>query len=352
MAEGGSALKNITLGCLGCFTFLVLLIVTGGIFLVGGIVAAFSDAVGSTDKEKPSKYDPASLKEEYVMGRKMGSGRQPKIAVIRIRGVMVSDARDSFGNICDSRAVCLRIRRAKTDPSVKAVILELDTPGGEVAAADEIYHELMLFRKECKKPLVAMMNSLAASGGYYVASACKPIVARRSTLTGSIGVIISTMNYSGLFTKLGLENEVYASGKMKDMLNGGRKRTPEEVRIVRSLVECSYADFVRIVSASRNIPEKVIRSGPVGDGRIFSGKQALELGLVDTLGYFRDAVTLAAGNAKIKNYTVITYEDPFDFNRMMSMLFSRVMPLQISVQANPSQFMLKPGVLYYLPAAL
>ncbi len=307
--------------------------------------------------ERLAYDDPDSFEEEYICGQRGSDSADflSKIAVIDIKGVIVSDMMSSFSEGVDARSVCARIRRASEDDQVKALIVNLDTPGGEVAASDEIYEELRLFRETTKKPAVAMMNSMAASGGYYVASGCKPIIANKLTLTGSIGVIISTYNYRGLFEKIGVKSEVYTSGKMKDMLDGSRERTPEEIALVQTLVNNTYGEFVNIVSRSRNIPAEKIRGSVIGDGRVFDGKQALSLGLVDSLGYFRDAVAAAAKAAHLEkgSFTVIRYQEPFSFSKFLSMLFVKTHPVNISVQGQPFKaFTPKRGMLYFLPADL
>lgn len=357
MSENGffRSLGQGCLGCLGavgcCTILLILLCVLAVAALVGGMADSFK---GSEKVKNVSfKHDPDHLKEIYLSGTRNITEQTPKIAVIRVRGVIVSDPEDVFASHCTSSLIRKQIRRAEQDPAVKAVILSLDTPGGEVTAADEIYEALKQFRSRSRKPLIGMMNSISASGGYYIASACSPVIARRSTLTGSIGVIISTTNYAGLFSKLGLENEVYASGSMKDMLNGGRKRTPQEVAVVRSLVEDAYSDFIKIVASSRKIPEEIIRKGPIGDGRIFSGKQALELRLVDSLGTFDDALQTALEKTKLHKsaYTVIRYEENMDFFRIAGKMFSRVRKGPFFLLGN-EQFVPRRGVLYYLPGDL
>jgi len=354
MSDENGTVKKAGWGCIGCglgmvLSMLLLLGLVGlGIYGIGSAVSGLESS-GSGN----SPYDPENLEEEYVDGKR-GEGL-PKIAVISIRGVIVSSD-DSFStSSADSRQVCTRIRRAMNDPKVKALVVNLNTPGGEVAASDEIYAEIRQFRKKTGKPAVAMLNSIAASGGYYIAAACHPIVANKQTLTGSIGVIISAFNYRGLFEKIGLQSEVYTSGKMKDMLNGARARTPEEIQIVKKLIDNTYQEFVRIVAASRRIPADKIRNSEIGDGRIFDGIQAKELGLVDSLGYFRDAVRIAADQAKLKpdSYTVICYKDSFSFSRMFSMLSSRSggLVLNLSLEGSAGRpFVPKQGVLYYLPA--
>ncbi len=352
MSEEHGTVKKAGWGCLGCGLGLLIsmLLVCG--LIVTGLVWIGSMIPGESGRSSSSPDDPDNLEEEYVAGKRNGKS---KIAVVNVRGVIVSDEESFDSRTAHSRQIRLRIRRAASDPDVKALIVNLNTPGGEVVASDEIYAEILRFRKT-GKPAVAMMNTMAASGGYYVAAACSPIIANRQTLTGSIGVIMSTINYRGLFEKIGLQAEVYTSGKMKDMLNGARQRTPEEVRIVRELVNNTYLEFTRIVAESRKIPVEKIRSTEIGDGRIFDGVQAKKLGLVDSLGYFRDAVDAAAKNAKLKpdSYTVIRYKESFSFAKLFSMLSARSGLKGVNVQLNgtPSApvFTPQPGRLYYLPA--
>lgn len=230
---------------------------------------------------------------EFVSGNPKAKN---KIAVIDVKGTITSDE-DPFGSSgnANSGAIVKLIRAAKDDESVKAIIIDLDTPGGEVTASDEIYHEL----KNCKKPVVAMMNTMAASGGYYVACGADKIVANRNTMTGSIGVIISTVNVSGLLEWAKVTPEFYTSGKMKTMLNPAKPTTEEEKQVIQALVMNAYDDFAGIVSEARGIPLEKIKDGEIGDGRVFDGKQALENGLVDKLGYFSAAEDTALELAKL-----------------------------------------------------
>ncbi|MBO4649125.1 MAG: signal peptide peptidase SppA [Lentisphaeria bacterium] len=354
--NGGTADKAgwVCMGCAaGMMLFMILLIggITLGLYGLSTVIADDNESGFATN----AADDPENLEEEYVSGKRI-SGDQPKIAVVDVRGIIVSnDNSFNSSNIADPRLICTRIRRAASDSKVKALIVNLNTPGGEVVASDEIYAEIKRFRKT-GKPAVAMLNTMAASGGYYVAAACHPIVAHKLTMTGSIGVIISTLNYRGLFDKIGLQSEVYTSGKMKDMLNGGRQRTPEEIRIVKDMVNRTYLEFSRIVAESRKIPVEKIRTTEIGDGRIFDGEQALKLGLVDSLGYFRDAEEAAVKAAKLKpeSYTVIRYKESFNFARLVSLLSARngAGPMKVSLSEAPEipRTALRPGLLYFLPA--
>ena len=355
--KSGGVAAMIAWGCLGCAVGMIL----GIVLLFGSISFGLAALCSGFANEEESGFstdavdDPGNLKEEYVSGKRT-SGNQPKIVVVDVFGIIVSnDNSINSDAVADPKLICAKIRRAAADPKVKALIINLNTPGGEVVASDEIYAEIKRFR-QTGKPAVAMLNTVAASGGYYVAAACYPIVAHKLTMTGSIGVIMSTINYRGLFEKIGLQSEVYTSGKMKDMLNGGRERTPEEIRIVKEMVNRTYLEFSRIVAESRKIPVEKVRTTEIGDGRVFDGEQALRLGLVDSLGYFRDAEEAAvkAANLKPDSYTVVRYKESFNFTKLAAMLSARngARPMKVTLSDAPEipRTALRPGVLYFLPA--
>ncbi len=337
--------KNIFTGCLtcGCITLIVL------VSLISLAVWLFSGDCGIKNCTGILQNDSGNLfTEEYVTGLRAASER---IAVIPVKGIILRDENASFNTCAVSGNIIKQLQQALEDESVKAVIMDLDTPGGEVTASDEIWKKILDVRK--KKPVVAMMNTLCASGGYYIAAGCSPIVANKYTLTGSIGVIISTWNYKGLFDKIGLKPEVYTSGKMKDMLNGARERTAEETILVQTLVNNAYEGFVNIVAAARNIPAEKVKNTIIGDGRIFDGKQAFALKLVDKLGYFEDAVKTAAEAAKLKEYQVFRYENKFDFGRFCTILTGKTAGFSLALpgaETMENGVRLKKGVLYYLPA--
>ena len=178
---------------------------------------------------------------------------------------------------------------------MRAVVLEVDSPGGEVTAADIIYNAVVKTR--AKKPVVVYMDSLAASGGYYISCGGKYLMANETTITGSIGVIIQTLNYEQLFNKIGLASVVFKSGKFKDMLNGARPITPEERDYIQSFVMKTYDKFLGIVARERNLPAESLRN-TVADGRILSGKDALEDKLIDGLGQIEDAFAKATSTGE------------------------------------------------------
>ncbi len=338
------------LGFLGC-AGLIFVVAMGLIFL---LVLGLSFAGGESSELFQGVLFPDGTKysEQVLSGNPFA---RRKIAVIPVEGIILSSSSGVY-NSADSTSICEMIRKAENDPSVKAIILDLNTPGGEVTASDIIHHEV----GSCTKPVVAMMNSIAASGGYYIAAGCDRIVANRLTLTGSIGVIIQTYNYAGLFQKIGLKSEAYTSGPMKNMLDGATERTPAEVRIIQELIQNTYMEFVKIVSEGRGIPVDRIVGHPIGDGRIFDGVQALANGLVDELGFFEDAVDTAAELAGLpaESCTVVRYTPSFSFASLFAQCRAGKNARQ-HVQVNlpgasaagAEDFIPEKGKMYFLPFA-
>ncbi len=208
-----------------------------------------------------------------------------RIAVLRVRGV-----------IEDVQEFLKALEKYREDDNVKAIIVRIESPGGAIGPSQEMYREVR--RTHAVKPVVASLGGIAASGGYYIASAAGHIVANPGTITGSIGVIISFPNLRELFDKLGYHTVVIKSGEFKDTGNPGREMTPEERTLLETAIAQSHAQFVRDVAQGRNLPEDTVRA--VADGRILMGETAMELGLVDEMGNFQDAVTAAAALGKIE----------------------------------------------------
>lgn len=200
------------------------------------------------------------------------------------------------GTIASSGPVVDEISRFARDRTVKAIVVRLESPGGGVAASQEIYDELVRVRTE-GKPVVASMGGVAASGAYYVACGADSIVANPGTLTGSIGVIMSFPNTQELLKKVGIEMQVVKTGEFKDVGSMSRPMTPEERQLVGNLIGDVYDQFVTVVAVERNLDIEAVKR--IADGRVMTGRQAYELGLVDRLGGFRDAVMLAGDLAGI-----------------------------------------------------
>jgi len=196
------------------------------------------------------------------------------------------------GAITDAREVVAQLHRYRDQPNVKAVVLRIDSPGGAVAPSQEIYTEVVKFRRETGKLVVASLGGVAASGGYYVAAATDRIVANPGTITGSIGVIMQIPNLGGLLEKVGIRATIIKSGQYKDLASITRDLTEPERQILQGVMDDVHSQFIEAVATGRRMERAKVE--PLADGRIFSGRQALGLGLVDELGDLADAVDRAA----------------------------------------------------------
>jgi protease-4 len=252
---------------------------------------------------------------------------------------------------------------AADDPRVSAVVLVIDSPGGDVLASDEIYQAISTFQDESGKPEIASMQSLAASGGYYAAAPCQWIVAHELTLTGSIGVILNGFNYRALLNKVGVTPQTYKSGRFKDMLSGSKPMdevTPEEQRMLQTLVDQTFDRFKEVVRQGRGAAAQA--NGELGqtlatdweeyaDGRILSGQQAFDHGFVDELGNLDDAIARAQSLTSIPDANLIRYQRPFDLGSLFR-LFGRTESTELTIDLGVDLPRLEAGRLYYLAPAM
>lgn len=208
-----------------------------------------------------------------------------------------------IGPITSSDQTVQTIVDFRINDSIKGVILRVDSPGGGVGPSQEIYAEVK--RLVAEKPVVVSMGSVATSGGYYVALPAQKIVANPGTLTGSIGVIMGFTNYQDLFEKIGLKSDVIKSGKHKDIGSPTRPMTDGDRAILQSLIDDVHQQFVEHVAEGRDL--EFATAAKLADGRIYTGRQAKESGLIDELGNFRDAVTLIAEMASIDGEPTLVY---------------------------------------------
>jgi protease-4 len=329
--------ENRKLGCLSIFLAVALL---GSLFMNLILAAAALSRLGAG----PQFAEPMpSFREVLVQHGARGSG--DKIAVITMRGLISSSLP---GNVGDTMVEDMRLalQQARDDDHVRAIVLEIDSPGGEVTASDAIYNWVVKTR--AKKPIVVYMDSLAASGGYYVACGGKYLMANETTITGSIGVIIQTLNYEQLFNKVGLASVVFKSGKFKDMLSGTRPITPEERDYIQNFVMKTYDKFLGIVARERNLPADGLRNS-VADGRILSGKDALDNKLIDGVGQIEDAFTKAKELSHAPGATIVKYGPPFSFGRLLRAFGSADNKFELTL---PKQLMpqLETGRAYFLPS--
>ncbi len=212
---------------------------------------------------------------------------EDRIALIRVEGV-----------ILDSQATVGELKRFGENPSIKAIVLRIDTPGGGVVPSQEIHDAVQRVRAKSNKAVIASMGNVAASGGYYIAAATDRIVANPGTLTGSIGVIMETANVEGLLQKLGVEGVVIKSGKFKDVGSPLRKMSDEERSLMQIVMDDVHKQFIEAVAAGRALELADVQA--LADGRIFTGRQAKDAKLVDELGNLEDAIQLAADVAGIE----------------------------------------------------
>lgn len=243
-----------------------------------------------------------TFQEEYVSGE----GAE-KVAVLPVEGVIGSEAAGGALATPAATPETLRngLRQAAEDERVRAVVLEIDSPGGGVTASARMRDEILEFKETSGKPVVVSMGDTAASGGYYISAPADHIVANPSTITGSLGVIISLLNYEEAQEKLGLREEVIKSGELKDIGSPANELTPEEREIFEELVAEDYDEFVRVIVEGRGLPEERVRE--LADGRIYSGRQAEDLGLVDELGDLEVAAGVAGELAGVDDATVVRY---------------------------------------------
>jgi len=222
-----------------------------------------------------------------IFGPDLDVSGEDRIALIRVEGVIL-DAQETVGDL----------KKYAEAPAVKAIVLRIDSPGGGVVPSQEIYDAVKRVRSKNNKAVIASMGTVAASGGYYIASATDRIMANPGTLTGSIGVIMELANLEGLLKKIGVESVVVKSGEHKDIGSPFRKMKEEDRRILQAVMDDVHSQFIEAVAEGRSLAVSDVRS--LADGRIFTGRQAKAAKLVDDLGDLEDAIKLAAEIAGIE----------------------------------------------------
>ena len=314
--------------------------------LIAGALVAFCAvaAVGSWFSSQPTTEERSASSDLSPL---FGTGQ---IAQLDIEGMILdSGSAGGFGSggATSAQAILKAIDRIRKD-RVPLVLLNINSPGGTASASQAIYDELMRLKREHKTKVVATMGDMAASGGYYVAAAADTIVANPSSLTGSIGVIVNTQNLQGLMGKIGVQNTAIKSGPHKDILSPYRAATPDERAILQAIVDDTYEQFLEAIVAGRNMPMKQLR--PLADGRVFTGRQAHKVKLVDKLGNYSVAVDEArrlgglGQGAVPKNYTEESWRDLFQ-----GMIAAQANPLG---QALSPQLLLQSGALNKVPLML
>ncbi|GAA0595465.1 signal peptide peptidase SppA [Virgibacillus siamensis] len=244
-----------------------------------------------------------------------GSGN--KIAVLELQGVIQDSTGGSLLNSggYNHDKFMKMLETAGEDSSVSGIILRINTPGGGVVESDEIHDLVVEIKKKHSKPIYVSMGNTAASGGYYVSAAADKIVAHPATLTGSIGVIMQSINYAEFANNHGIKFNTIKSGQFKDIMSPSRKMTDKERDILQTMIDGLYADFVEVIVEGRDMSEQKVRE--LGDGRVYTGQQAKNNGLVDALGSLDDTIAMMEKDNDWSNAKVVKYTTGFQFNEFL-----------------------------------
>lgn len=243
-----------------------------------------------------------------------------KIVVLDVDGVIqdTGEAASLFSSGgYNHKGFMKKLQQVKDDQTVKALIIRVNSPGGGVVESAEIHDKIKEIQAETKKPVYISMGSMAASGGYYISAPADKIFASPETMTGSLGVIMQGINYSGLAEKYGVDFVTIKSGPYKDIMSPSREMTEEERKILQSMINNSYEGFVKIISEGRHIPVDQVKK--MADGRIYDGRQAKELNLIDGFGYLDDVIDTLEKDYKLKGAQVVRYTENLGFGSMFSM---------------------------------
>ncbi|RDU36194.1 signal peptide peptidase SppA [Neobacillus piezotolerans] len=276
-------------------------------FAIKGVESDFGDLFAATQKS----YVEEVLEE---------GDEFEKIAVLDVNGT-IQDTGESMPLLgsqgYNHKTFMEKLEDAGDDANVKGIIIRVNSPGGGVVESAEIHDKIVSIQKGKKKPVYISMASMAASGGYYISAPADKIFASPETLTGSLGVIMQGMNYEGLAKKYGVEFMTIKSGPYKDIMSPAREMTEEEKKILQSMINNSYEGFVKVISEGRKMPVDQVKK--IADGRVYDGRQAKELGLIDGFGYLDDVIAQLKKDKNLKGAKVVRFTDGIGFGSLFSM---------------------------------
>ncbi|MGD6943456.1 signal peptide peptidase SppA [Cytobacillus gottheilii] len=285
-----------------------------GFSVVSSLLFTFRDAESSLAEMFTSASEPF-VEEVIEEGNAMN-----KIAVLNLNGTIqdTGEAGSLLGATgYNHQSFMKKLDFVKEDNSVEGIILRVNTPGGGVVESAEIHDKIVEIQEETEKPVYISMGSMAASGGYYISAPADKIFASAETMTGSLGVIMQGYNFSGLAENLGVDFVTIKSGEYKDIMSSTREMTEEERSILQDMIDNSYDGFVKVISEGREMTEAEVRE--IADGRIYDGRQALELNLIDGFGYLDDVIQQMEDDYDLGGAQVVQYADNVGFGSLLSM---------------------------------
>lgn len=277
--------------------------------LVFSIGFRFMSSLFSTDLESLFAMSDQQYQQEVIQ-----EGAGNKIAVVELDGTIQDVSTSSILNSAgyNHDRFLKKLEHVGEDNSVSGIILRVNTPGGGVVESDEIHDKIVEIKEEYNKPVYVSMGNTAASGGYYVAAPADKIIAHPATLTGSIGVIMQSYNVSELADNLGVDMNTIKSGEFKDIMSPTREMTDEERNILQTMIDDMYDDFVQVIVDGRDMSESEVRD--LGDGRVYTGRQAAENGLVDDLGNLEETAAIMQEDQDWSNARVVKYNSGYGWN--------------------------------------
>ncbi|WP_074598548.1 signal peptide peptidase SppA [Sediminibacillus halophilus] len=290
------------------------LLIAAGLFLIS-IGVQFATSLASTNFENVFGQQDELFNETVVESGNSGN----KIAVLPLEGVIQDTGSGSLLNNSgyNHQNFLRMLEKAGEDKSIDGIILRVNTPGGGVVESAEIHDKIVEIQENTDKPVYVSMGNTAASGGYYVSAPADKIIANAATLTGSIGVIMESINYAELAEEYGIDFNTIKSGKYKDIMSGSRPMTEDEEAILQTMVDELYDEFVQVIVDGRGIEEATVRE--LGDGRVYTGKQALDNQLIDGLGTLDDTIAMMEEDNELGEAQVVQYETGFHFDQLLGM---------------------------------
>ncbi|WP_299739282.1 signal peptide peptidase SppA [uncultured Rossellomorea sp.] len=290
-----------------------------GLFFVS-VVVNFATSAATSDFDKA--FEDMFGRTENAFGEEVieEGNAQKRIAVLEVEGVIqdTGGATSLFESPGYNHELFMKkLDAVQEDKSVKGIILKVNSPGGGVVESAQIHSKLVEIMDKTKKPIYVSMGGTAASGGYYISAPATKIFASKETLTGSLGVIMQSINYSELAEKYGVDFVTIKSGPYKDIMSPTREMTDEERKIIQSMIDNSYEGFVDVIASGRDMSEAEVKK--IADGRVYDGIQAKEVNLIDEFGYVEDTIEAMKKDHKLKGAQVFEYTAGDPFSEFFSM---------------------------------